>query len=241
MDTATSSQTTSPTQPQPPAITVLAGEDIMRRGIKRTLPCKLTDAELLQIALQRVDKEALRDQIEEDFDRIKSKHKAQLEEIDGEIGTMRKELHTGEQDRTVLCCEVFRRDAAGSGFVVTLRMDTIPPLQVEMRPATPTEAQRYLPGVEGFAVDRGAPLLDQAAAAQGGNGAGVPEDGVPDGLDEDEMDDDDDPSAAGYDDDGYHAAGELAETPAQRSARESAEARAARRNGKGKRGKGGAK
>jgi hypothetical protein len=114
--------------------------NVIRRGIKRTLPCDLTDAEFMQIAKQRVDKEALLDQLEADFDKIKTKHKAQVEELDGEIGKARQELHIGQQDRTVLCVEVFRRAEDGTGWVHTLRMDTIPPSEVERRPATPTEA-----------------------------------------------------------------------------------------------------
>lgn len=141
-----------------------------------------------EIAKQRVDKAALLDQVVEDFDKIKSKHKAQVEEFDGEIGKMRKELHTGEQDRTVLCVEVFRRGEDGDGWVHTLRMDALAAVYaeklaegftepeaaaeamiralVERRLATPTEAPRYLPSVEGVPVDGHAPLLDQAAAAQ---------------------------------------------------------------------------
>jgi hypothetical protein len=239
--------------------------DVVRRGIKRTLPCDLTEAEFLRIARQRVDKEALLDQVVEDFDKIKAKHKSAVDELQGEIDKARQELHTGQQDRTVLCVEVFRRDEAGSGWVDTLRMDVLTAAftaaiadgatlaearrgaaeraRVEYRPATPTEAQRYLPGVEGYAVDAAAskgPLLDQAAAAQGraravaepgdADEAGE-DDGVPDGADGDEDDGLSEPPSD--------------ETPAQRSARESEEGRAARRgagkNGKRRGGKAGAK
>ena len=164
--------------------------DVIRRGIKRTLPCDLTDAEFMQIAKQRVDKEALLDQLEADFDKIKTKHKVQVEELDGEIGKARQELHTGQQDRTVLCVEVFRRAEDGTGWVHTLRMDTIPPSEVERRPASPSEAQRYLPGVEGMPVDEGAPL-EQAAAAQAGESVRRFDDG---GV-ASELDDDNDEGA----------------------------------------------
>jgi len=210
--------------------------DIVRRGIKRTLPCELTDAEFMQIARQRVDKEALLDQVQGDFDKLKAKHKAQVEELEGEIGTMRRELHTGEQDRTVLCVEVFRRADDGTGWIHTLRTDKLSAAfavaigmgathddaraqaaqaaEVERRPATPTEAQRYLPGVEGVAEERRGPLLDQAAAVQAAERAGDAE-----SADDEDNDEDDAPE-----DDGI---AEL--TPAQKAASESAAARKARR------------
>jgi hypothetical protein len=154
--------------------------DIIRRGVKRTLPCKLTQDEFLLIARQRVDKETLRDQLEEDFARIKAKHKAAVEELDDEILKARRELHSGEQDRTVLCSEEFERSADGTGWVVTVRVDTVE--VVERRPASPTETQRYLPGVDGTATAGGS-LLERAAAAQGSS---------PTDEDEDEDEDEDD-------------------------------------------------
>lgn len=259
----------------------LAGADVMRRGIKRVLPCKLTDAEQLQISKQRVAKEALREQIVEDFDKLKGKHKAQLEELDSEIAKAGKELHTEEQDRTVLCTEVFRAGPDGAGWVHTLRMDVLASAyagaiadamteseaaalateraRVEQRPATPTEAQRYLPGIEGAPVDRNAPLLDQAAAMQaapavdghqrhvdlavadGGESDGVPEGAEPggedDGLgDQGEPADAEEQDADDADDSDRPPANE---TPAQRSARESEQARAQRRGSGKKRGRGG--
>lgn len=267
-DPTTMATATASTPPAPPLTahaklqdTDIDG-DIVRRGIKRTLPCDLTEAEFLRIARQRVDKEALLDQVVEDFDKIKAKHKSAVDELQGEIDKARQELHTGQQDRTVLCVEVFRRDDGGSGWVDTLRMDVLTAAygaaialaatpdearrgaaeqaRVEFRPATPTEAQRYLPGVEGYAVDAAAskgPLLDQAAAAQGraravGGDEDSEDDGVPDGADSE--DEDDGLSDAPAD-----------ETPAQRSARESEEGRAARRaagkGGKRRGGKGGGK
>lgn len=68
----------------------------------------------------------------------------------------------------MLCNEVFRRAVDGTGWVHTIRTDT--GKEVERRPATPTEAQRYLPGVE--ATGPAGPLLEQALAAQGRGGRG---------------------------------------------------------------------
>jgi len=144
-----------------PKLADVEAENVINRGIKRTLPCKLTDEEFMLIAKQRVDKESLRDQVVSDFDRIKAKHKAQLEEMDAEIGKARQELHTGEQDRQVLCTSAFHRAKDGSGWVHVYRTDT--GAVVEQRPATVAEAQRYLPGVEGE-LPKGGPILDRAPA-----------------------------------------------------------------------------
>jgi len=136
--------------------------NVIQRGVKRLLPCKLTDTELLQIALQRTDKEALRDDMVADFDRHKAKHKAALEEIEDEIKKAYRELHTREQDRSIPCTALFRRADDGSGWVDTIRTDSNE--VVETRPCTPSEAQRYLPGVEGAAPADG-PILDETEDA----------------------------------------------------------------------------
>lgn len=255
---ATATATTPTNTPVLDAAIPLAGADVMKRGVKRTLPCTLTEREFMAIAKQRVDKEALLDQVVEDFDKIKSKHKSQLEELEGEIGKMRRELHTGEQDRTVPCVEIFVRGLDGAGYVQTLRMDVLAQAyavaradgmshaeaadlardkaRVEQRPATPTETQRHLPDIDGAAADRNAPLLEQATAAQGRSADAGESDGVPDGAepgDEDDgLGDAEDGESDGPDPDGDGKD----ETSAQKAARESEEGRAARRAGKGKRG-----
>jgi len=155
--------------------------DIITRGLKRTLPCKMDDVELLKLALQRADKAALRLQVVADFDKLKAKHKAQLEEMDGEIAKADREIHAREQDRVVICTSVFHRDASGSGFVHFYRNDT--DTIIEERPASVAEAQRYLPGVEGD-TPRGGPILDRAPALhvvdEDDGTAGAPDDDVTD-------------------------------------------------------------
>lgn len=145
--------------------------DVIRRGIKRTLPCKLTEREFMQISKMRVDKEALLAQLAEDLAKEKKKRQDQIDELEDEITKMGRELHTGEQDRTVDCLEVFRRADDGTGWVHTLRINkaddgTKTYEEVEQRPASPAETQRYLPGIEGEPVKRAAPLFAHAAATQ---------------------------------------------------------------------------
>ncbi len=194
--------------------------DVIRRGIKRTLPCKLTEREFMQIAKTRVDKEALLLQLEADLAREQKKRKDQIAELEDEIGKMGHELHTGEQDRTVDCLDVFRRADDGTGWVHTLRINKADDgakttEEVERRPATPSETQRHLPGVDGEPVHRAAPV-DQAGAQAADGAAADPDAEAEDSADGDELDD--------PEDDGLN---EL--TPAQQAKRESAAARKARR------------
>lgn len=135
-------------------------EDVVRRNVKRELPCKLTDEELLRVARQRATKEAEKAQLEADLAKEIKRRKDQIAELADEIQKQGRELHTGEQDRTVPCNEVFRRALDGTGWIHTIRMDTFD--EVERRPATAHETQRYLPAVEGHGVG----LLDQARTAQ---------------------------------------------------------------------------
>lgn len=179
----------APTLPYDPA-------DIITRGLKRTLPCKMDDVELLKLALQRADKAALRKQVQADFDKLKAKHKAQIDELDAEIDKADVELHAREQDRVVICTSVFHRDASGSGFVYFYRNDI--DAKFDERPCTVAEAQRYLPGVEGE-LPKGGPILDRAPALhvvdEDDGTAGAPGDDVTDidelarqaGLTEDDL------------------------------------------------------
>lgn len=145
-----------------------ATDDVVRRNIKRELPCKLTEEEFTRIARQRATKEAERDELMDDLAKEKKRRQDQIEELNDEIGKMGTELRTGNQDRTVPCNEVFRRAADGTGWIHTIRLDTFD--EVERRPATAHETQRYLPNVEPGNISSGSVLDDaraqQAAAAQ---------------------------------------------------------------------------
>lgn len=178
-DTASTDNTPPPQLPAPSS-----HQDIVRRAVARRLPCKLTDEEMLRIARTRVGKEAERDQLVADAKLDADKRKEQIKEYDDEILVMRRELHTGSQDRTIKTNEVFEPDGKGGGFVVVYRLDTNAPTG-ERWPASPSELQRYLPSADGTGS-----ILDQAAAvqkkakrsAQDADAAAPTEDGVPDGL-----------------------------------------------------------
>jgi hypothetical protein len=140
------------------AAAAITADDIVRRGIKRELPCKLTDEEFTRIARQRATKEAELAQLQADLAREKKKRMDQIEELGDEVSKMGRELHTGEQDRTVPCNDMFRRADDGTGWIHTIRQDTH--TEVERRPATAHETQRYLPTV---GDDTKGGLIEQAS------------------------------------------------------------------------------
>jgi hypothetical protein len=154
-------------------------DDVIRRNIPRELPCKLTDEEFTRIARQRATKEAERDELVDDLAREKKKRQDQIDDVDDEISKMGRELHTGFQERTIKCVEVFRKGPDGVGYVHTLRVDTYE--EVERRPATAHETQRHLPSVEGGVEGGTGGILDTARerqrTAQPDDGSDVPSEG----------------------------------------------------------------
>lgn len=161
-------------------------EDVVRRNVKRELPCKLTEAEFTRISRQRVAKEAELAQLQADLAKEQKKRKDQIEEVSDEVAKMGRELHTEHQDRTVPCNDVFRRADDGTGWIHTVRLDTYD--EVERRPATAHETQRYLPSVDGPGI------IDKARTAQQAEGEPAANDGddVPSDAGEKEEDDQED-------------------------------------------------
>lgn len=173
---------TEPTiAPPRPNLTI----EVVRRNIKRVLPCKLTDEEMLRIARMRTTKENERDQLVNEAKIDADERKAQIKEYADEILSMRRELHTGFQERTVLTNEVFEKDLQGNYWIVVYRLDTNLPTG-ERWPASPSDLQRYLPIDE---ASNGNGLLNQASkmqrSAQSAD-APAPEADVPEGLPEDD-------------------------------------------------------
>jgi hypothetical protein len=160
--------------------------DIVKRAVPRNLDCRLTDDELLRIARTRTSKEAERDQLAADADHDAKKRKAQIKEYDDEILVMRRELHTGYQQRTIKTNEVFEKDDNGNCWIAVYRLDT-GEATGERWPATAAEMQRYLPDL---GPEKG--LLAQAEKVQRSAQPEVPE-GLPEADDtEGEGDDDED-------------------------------------------------
>lgn len=160
--------------------------DIIERGVKRELPCKLTDEEELRIARQMVALKADLADREAAWDLKAKKHKQEVADTERAISKMERELHTGQQDRVVICNRVFQRNSAGGGDEVLIRLDPAHQLPGETRevqrfPASASVMQRFLPFV-GDAHGSGSVLDDaraqQAAVAQR-SAAPAAEDDVP--------------------------------------------------------------
>lgn len=145
--------------------------DIVRSGIKRELPCKLTEEEMLRIMKVRVAKEAEMDKLVAEAKLDAERRKAQIKDLEDEVRTMRVELHTEHQDRTVTCDEMFERDDKGVGWIVTVRRDIH--AEVERRPATAHELTRHIPGTEPSEGSEAGSILDEARAKKGRKGRKV--------------------------------------------------------------------
>lgn len=140
--------------------------DIIEGGVKRELPCKLTDEEELRIARQMVALKAGLNESEAKWEIEAKKHKQAVAEVERAISKMERELHTGQQDRVVICNRVFQRNSSGGGDEVLVRLDPAHQLpsdtrEVQRIPASASVMQRFLPFVQG-----GNGLLDDARAQQ---------------------------------------------------------------------------
>ena len=178
---------TKPTEAKRPNQTI----EIVKRAVPRLLPCKLTDEDLLRIARMRTAKEAEHDQLVADADIDAKKRKAQIKEYADEILAMRRELHSGYQDRTIKTNEVFEKDDKGNCWIAVYRLDTGEPTG-ERWPPSAAEMQRYLPALETGGI------LEQATKVQRSAQDATPDAEVPTDLpDEDEDDDGDDDEGDG--------------------------------------------
>lgn len=175
-------QTTETTTAPAPALNLTI--EIVKRQVPRRLPCKLNDEEFIRISRTRVTKEAERDQLLADADLDAKKRKAQIKEYDDEIAVMRRELHSGFQDRTIKTNEVFEKDPNGNCWIVVYRLDNGAPTG-EKWPASAAEMQRHLPLTDGPTGS----LLEQATKAQRTAQDAPADAGVPEGLPSDEDDD----------------------------------------------------
>jgi hypothetical protein len=149
--------------------------EIVKRAVPRVLPCKLTDEDMLRISRTRVAREAERDQLVADAELDAKKRKAQIKEYDDEINVMRRELHSGQQDRTIKTNEVFEKDDLGNCWIVVYRLDSGEPTG-ERWPPSPAEMQRYLPALETGGI------LEQATKAQRSAQAETPDAEAPTDL-----------------------------------------------------------
>lgn len=147
---------------------------IIRRNLRRDQPVKLTKDELLERMQSFTVKDAERDELAEELARETKKRKQQLEELDDEIGHLKRCIRTGEEDRSVPCFERLERRSDGTWEVVLIRQDT--GAVVERRGASAAELQRNLPteySGTGSVLDE-ARAQQQAATERSAGGEDVP-------------------------------------------------------------------
>lgn len=132
-------------------------DDIIRKNIKRELPVKLDNSEMLDIAIAKANAEGDLDELQVEFRDVKAEWNQRIEEQEKRIAIMSVELRTKEQKRVVVCFERFR-----AGTIEVVRDDTKD--VIERRSASLAEAQKAIPGT------------DVAAAAAAQKAANVEED-----------------------------------------------------------------
>lgn len=113
---------------------------IIATDIKRELPCKLDEQQLLEVAIDKAKAEAELDEIKDDFRDVKEQWNERIEEVEKRISQMGAELRTRERKRVVLCHE---RVVAETRMVEVVREDTLE--VVDRRPANLFEAGKVLP------------------------------------------------------------------------------------------------
>lgn len=158
--------------------------DIIRRGLRRDQPVKLTKDELLEKMTAFTVKDAERDELTDELVKETKKRKQQIEELDDEIGLIKRCIRTGEEDRSVVCFERLDRRSDGTWEVVLIRSDTN--AVVERRSAHAAELQRHLPSE--YAGQQGLDLGGAGRAPADDAPADAPGDGGDDVPDEDEGD-----------------------------------------------------
>lgn len=154
--------------------------DVIRAGIKRELPVRLGDRELLEIAIAKASAEAELDEHNANLADMKREQAKIGEDIEKRIATMGAELRQRQQRRVVICYERWN-----AGLVEVVRQDLDPrnpESVVERRAANLAEAQRAIPDPEAARPDDD--VLTAAAKMQRDAGVAENEDGdivAPDG------------------------------------------------------------
>jgi hypothetical protein len=173
MNTEETTEATDNTPPPSP-------HKITARNIKRELPCKLTDAQLLEVATVKADLEAELDELQDQFADVKRDWGKRLEETEKRIDHLGGELRARARKSVVICHD--RIDAV-TRMVETIREDTGE--VVDRRVANLFEAGQVLPQTQHTKGDEIAAPGDEdddsvddslaAAAADAQRAAGIEE------------------------------------------------------------------
>lgn len=138
MNTENTNETETENTAPPPA-----QHKIIAKNIKRELPCKLTDAQLLDVATTKADLEAERDELEEQFADVKRDWSKRIDEAEKRIDHLGTEIRARARKSVVICHDRVDRITR---MVETVREDTGE--VVDRRVANLFEAGQILPQTE---------------------------------------------------------------------------------------------
>jgi hypothetical protein len=136
---------------------------VIAHDIKRELPVKLTNDQLLEVAFSKARLEDERDQLQDQFADVKREWGERIAGVEKHIDAMGVELRTRERRQVVLCHE---RVVAATRMVEVVREDTDE--VVERRAANLFEVGKVLPPAKREETDATAedpPEVDDALAA----------------------------------------------------------------------------
>lgn len=118
--------------------TVVKTQDVRR--IKKSLKCKFTDAEVLQLGRDLAEKTEQYGQLEADKKQVTKDFDAKLAEVDAQIRSASGKVQCGYEYRSIDCTETFGEPDAAKKTVRRLDSGDI----VEVRELTDEEKQRHL-------------------------------------------------------------------------------------------------
>lgn len=151
-------------------MTTTSADEIHRTGIERELACRLTDEQLLEVALHKAELEDKHEALEAELADVKASYKRRTEELEALIAEDRQVLKSRTVTRVVECFERWR-----GNVLEIVRSDTGE--VIDTRTPTLRDTQRVVPGTEEPA-EASKPCDEQLAgdAARTQADAGVAED-----------------------------------------------------------------
>lgn len=144
--------------------TSIQEQDFYARHQKLVLAVDLEQHEIAALAIERAKEEGKLAEMEALAKEKAKDNKDAVERQRSIVAKMGDDISRQKQDRVVLCDQIFRK-----GVIVTYRQDN--GVVVSSVPATPQQAQKHLPAMEGGG------LLADAQRAQKASGVDENEDG----------------------------------------------------------------
>lgn len=148
--------------------------DYFQKNVKEVQAVDLEDLEIAALAKEAAKEDEKLAELKTKFGDEKKEWQDKINLQERKVEKIREDIARGKQDRVVLCDEIFR-----NGTILTFVRES--GRVIRQRPATPSEAQKHLPAVEGSSG-----ILAQAARAQKEANVEVTDEGdvvPPDGSD----------------------------------------------------------